>query len=170
MLWTVATTIAAFGGFPAWWLPVPLALGWLAVLLTATDLARRRLPDALTLPAYPAAVVLLAVVSWLGPGVDLALRALGGACLFGLAHAAVHLVAPTALGAGDVKLAGVLGALLGAVSWLALIQGAFLAGLVTLGLAALRPKTALPGVPHGPGLLTATWTITVLPPAASPFG
>ena len=43
------------------------------------------------------------------------------------AYAAVHLAAPAALGAGDVKLAAPLGAVLGGVSWEALVVGGVLA-------------------------------------------
>ncbi|MGH3601406.1 MAG: prepilin peptidase, partial [Pseudonocardiaceae bacterium] len=48
----------ASGGLPVWWWPIPLVLGWAGVLLAGADLVARRLPDALTLPAYPVFAVL----------------------------------------------------------------------------------------------------------------
>jgi leader peptidase (prepilin peptidase)/N-methyltransferase len=148
---------ASAGLLPWWWVPVPLLLGWLAVPLAAADLARLRLPDALTLPAYPllGLAVALAAVAGADPGIGL--RAVVGVLLFGGTHAVVHVLVPRALGAGDVKLAGSLGAVLGAVGWPALAVAATLAAVVTLGVATLRrARTA----PHGPGLLVATWLVT----------
>ena len=83
------------------WLPVLLGLGWLAVAAGAVDLLHQRLPDALTLPALPLALLLLAP---LGP--EVVLRAVVGAVVAFVAYAAAHLAAPAAMGAGDVKLAG----------------------------------------------------------------
>lgn len=179
VLWALVAWRAAVGGMPPGWLPVPLALAWFGVLLAATDLVCRRLPNALTLPAYPVLAALLGVAAWYGPGTALGLRAVGGALLFGGAHAVVHLLAPRSLGAGDVKLAGVLGAVLAAVSWPALALGALLAALCTAGYAAVRAlrrhglgyRAGRPGgrtltardptLPHGPGMLAAAWLVTL---------
>lgn len=54
----VAALWAVAGGrlgahVPLWWWPVPLLLAWGGVLLGGADLIAQRLPDALTLPAYP---------------------------------------------------------------------------------------------------------------------
>ncbi|GAB3009749.1 prepilin peptidase [Saccharothrix stipae] len=147
VLWFVAWALA-----PPRWLPVPLLVAWLGVLLTVTDLRHRRLPDALTLPAYPA----IGVALWLC-GADL-WRALAGCLLFGGFHLLVRLVAPAAMGGGDVKLAGSLGAVLASVSWLALPVGALLASALTLVLGRWWPDD---GIPHGPGLVAATWLVAV---------
>ncbi|MFE2753059.1 prepilin peptidase [Actinosynnema sp. NPDC059335] len=149
VLWFVAWALA-----PPAWLPVPLLLAWLGVLLTATDLRHHRLPDALTLPAYPA----IGLALWLcgaDPG-----RALAGCLLFGGFHLLIHLLAPASMGGGDVKLAGSLGAVLAAVSWQALPVAAVLASVITLLLAVRRPGRT---VPHGPGLLAATWLMSLRP-------
>jgi leader peptidase (prepilin peptidase)/N-methyltransferase len=147
ILWFVAWALA-----PPHWLPVPLLLAWLGVLLVVTDLRHQRLPDALTLPAYPA----IGVTLWLC-GADL-WRALAGCLLFGGFHLAVRLLAPSAMGGGDVKLAGPLGAVLASVSWPALPTAALLAGAITLLLSTRWPTDA---IPHAPGLLTATWLATL---------
>lgn len=139
---------------------MPLVLGWFAVPLVAADLARRRLPDRLTLPAYPILGLTVALAAAIGPGPHLALRATAGAIAFGGVHLAVRLLAPRALGGGDVKLAGSLGAILGAVQWAALAVAATLAAVITAGIAlATRSRAA----PHGPGLLAATWLVAAFP-------
>jgi leader peptidase (prepilin peptidase) / N-methyltransferase len=151
--WRVASDL-----LPCWWLPVPLVLGWLAVPLIAVDLARCRLPDLFTLSAYPLLGLAVGVASFLGSSPGLGVRALAGVLLFGGAHVVVHLISPRGVGGGDVKLAGSLGAVLGAVGWFALVVGALLAAVITLCVALVRrARTA----PHGPGLLLATWLIAV---------
>jgi leader peptidase (prepilin peptidase)/N-methyltransferase len=152
---------------PAWWLPVPAALAWLAVVLTATDLRHRRLPNAVTVPAYPATAGLLTVAALAGPGPGLAARAVAAAAILLAVHAAVHLAAPGHLGAGDVKLAGVVGAVLGAVSWSALLVGPVVAALVTAVLAVTSRDGA---APHGPGLLVAALLAAVFPAAGALAG
>jgi leader peptidase (prepilin peptidase)/N-methyltransferase len=156
-LWAVPSGVAAAGVVPAPWLPAWLGLGALAVAGSATDLTARRLPDALTLPA---AVLALAALVPLG-ATTLAAGALG-AVLLGGALAAVHLAAPGALGAGDVKLAPAVGAPLAAASWgaLALVPVLAAAGVVAaVTVTALvrggRPAT----VPYGPPLLIAAWVL-----------
>jgi leader peptidase (prepilin peptidase)/N-methyltransferase len=149
----------AAGSLPSWWLPVPLVLGWFAVPLVAADLARRRLPDRLTLAAYPAIGLCIGTAA-VGGGPALGLRAVVGVLLFGGAHALVRLLRPTAMGGGDVKLAGSLGAVLAAVGWPALAVAAALAACVTAVLAVARRARA---APHGPGLLAATWLIAAFP-------
>ncbi|MEU4806092.1 A24 family peptidase [Actinosynnema sp. NPDC023587] len=151
-LW--ATTVAA-ADVPGRWLPVPLLLSWLVVLFAVTDYRHRRLPDALTLPAYP----VLALVLWFA-GADLGRSVIGCLLFFGV-HWAVHRWRPSALGGGDVKLAGALGAVLGAVSWLALPVAAGVASAITL-VGALRRSRC--GLPHGPGLTGATWLTSVWGP------
>jgi leader peptidase (prepilin peptidase)/N-methyltransferase len=78
----------------------------------------------------------------------------------------VHLAAPGALGAGDVKLALALGAASAAASWSVLVAAALIASTVTavLGLVSAATGTlarAGPrwgvGVPHGPSMLVAGW-------------
>jgi len=153
LLWAVPAGVVAAGAAPAAWLPAWLGLGMLVVAGSATDLAARRLPDALT---RPATVLALAALLPLGPRA--ALASLLGAVVLGGAHAAVHLAAPGALGAGDVKLAPALGAPLAAASWGALAVAPVLAAAGVLALVLAR--RARPGtVPFGPPLLAATWVV-----------
>jgi leader peptidase (prepilin peptidase)/N-methyltransferase len=146
--WAVVGGAAAAGALPGAWVPVLLALTWFGVAAGAVDLAHRRLPDALTLPALPAALLLVAPLGPAALG-----RAAGVAVLAAAAHAAVRLVAPGAMGGGDVKLAAPLGAVLGAVSWPAAVLAAAVAAAATAVLAAVLRRRS---VPHGPSMLLAT--------------
>ncbi|MCR6482617.1 A24 family peptidase [Amycolatopsis sp. OK19-0408] len=177
----VAGVLAAVGvtavtaRWPAWWLPVPVALTAVGVPLALADVRHFRLPDVLTLSAYPLFGAAIGVAALGGGGPALAVRAVAGALVFGGAHAVVRRLAPHSLGAGDVKLAGSLGAVLGAVGWFALALAAVLAALFSLVFAAVRkicgraPPAPHPApahrVPHGPALLLATWLCAVLPGA-----
>jgi leader peptidase (prepilin peptidase)/N-methyltransferase len=157
------------GLLPAWWLPVPMLLAWFGVLLAAVDLAHRRLPDPLTFAAYPVLGGVIAVAAVVGPHAWLGVGALVGAVAFGGAHAVVHFLAPHSLGRGDVKLAGSLGAVLGALGWPALVLATVLASVITAGLAVFAGRTGFRSVhgrraaPHGPGLLVATWLMAAFP-------
>ncbi|WP_232376727.1 prepilin peptidase [Amycolatopsis aidingensis] len=157
--------------WPGWWLPVPLVLTGFGVPLALADLAHRRLPNVLTLPLYPAVGLALGIAAVAAPGTAPVTGALLGALVFGGAHLLVHLAAPAALGAGDVKLAGSLGAVLGVGGWAVLVLAACLAAVaaamatvVAAVVARLRRAGARRhGVPHGPGLLAATWLVAVFP-------
>src|ERR1044072_3279360 len=99
-------------------------LAWMAAL-SAYDIRERRLPNWLTLPG---AVAVATVPAAAGRG----LPALGGAgASFGF-YLVVHLLAPSAMGAGDVKLALGTGALTGALGFdvwmLAAVGGPLRAG------------------------------------------
>lgn len=158
----------AVGALPAWWCAVPLLLGWLAVPLAAVDLSACRLPNALTYAAYPILGTALAVAAACGPDHSLAVRALLGTAVFGGAHALVRWFAPAALGAGDVKLAGSLGAVLGALGWQSLLLATALAATITL-LLALTPRaqaTPIPTTRPPTSQAQATSTPTPLPLSA----
>jgi leader peptidase (prepilin peptidase) / N-methyltransferase len=122
---------------------------WFGAAAGAVDVRHRRLPDALTLPALPVALLLLVPLGGAALG-----RAVAVAATAVALHAAVHLAAPSALGAGDVKLAAPLGAVLGAVAWPAALLAAVLASVLTAGAAVLLRRRA--GLPHGPSMLLAT--------------
>jgi leader peptidase (prepilin peptidase)/N-methyltransferase len=137
---------------PPRWLPLALLVAWLGVVLSVVDFRHRRLPDAVTLPAWP---LVGAALWWAGAD---PWRAVAGAALLFAFHLAVRLLAPGAMGGGDVKLAGPVGAVLASVSWWALPAGVVAASATTLVVAlALPPRRRAGGVPHGPGLLTAAW-------------
>ncbi len=129
-LWAATGAGWAAGLIPDVWVPTVLGLGWLAVAASVVDVRHRRLPNALTVPAFPVALLLLLPV---GPAA--VVRGAGGAVLAVALHVAVHLVDRRAVGAGDVKLAAPLGAVLAAVAWPALAFAAVLAALLTASVA-----------------------------------
>lgn len=142
-----------------WAVAAYLYLAAAGVALAVIDGEVKRLPDVIVLPSYVVVALLLTVAAagagdW-GPLV----RAAGGAAVTFAFYLALALVQPAAMGFGDVKLAGVLGALMGYLSWSALVVatfGAFLLGAVVgvLLIATSRGgrKTALA---FGPFMITA---------------
>lgn len=151
--------LARFGAQPA---SAAFAyLGVLAVALTEIDAAVQRLPDRLTLTAYPALVVLLGLGAVTGAGASAFARSL----LAGLALAACYLLLALLsggqLGGGDVKLAGLIGLVLGWLGWGTLLAGAA-AGFVlaaTSGLVMLATRRASwrTMISFGPYMLWGAW-------------
>jgi len=151
----VALLIEKFGGQPA-----VAAFAYLAVIgvaLAEIDLAVQRLPDRLTLPAYPALIVLFAVAAatqddWPAFG-----RALLGGLLVGAAYLLLGLASGGQLGGGDIKLAGLVGLVLGWLSWQTLIAGAcagfLIAGLISAVLLLARRIRRGSPISFGPYLL-----------------
>ncbi|TCP46274.1 leader peptidase (prepilin peptidase)/N-methyltransferase [Tamaricihabitans halophyticus] len=166
-LWALLGWRFGAGALPGWWFSVPLSVAALAAPLIVADLRHRRLPNVFTAAAYPIlGGVLLAAAIGNDDGWLLG-RAVLGVLVFGGAHALVHLLAPGALGAGDVKLAGSLGGVLGALGWPALVFAAVLAALCAGLLAVFASSTGRwrGGVPHGPGLLLAVLAVAAFPSA-----
>jgi leader peptidase (prepilin peptidase)/N-methyltransferase len=167
--WSALADRWAVGQVSSGWFPLLLGLAWLTVAAGAVDLVHRRLPDALTLPALPAALLLVSPLGWASVG-----RAAAGAAVLAGAYLAVRLVAPSALGAGDVKLAGPVGAVLAAASWPAVVLGAMLAALLTaiaalIGLLSRRWGLGA-AVPHGPAMLMSGCVVAVSAALAGPAG
>lgn len=162
-LWAVIDGRAGLG-VPLWWWPVPALLAWGGVLLGGADLVARRLPDALTLPAYPLAAAVLGIAAVGAGHVGPLIRAAMGALLWAGGYAAIRLISPGALGGGDVKLAGSLGALTAATSWPGLLVAVFVAGVLTAMVAVPARMLGHSDVPHGPAMLTAAWLVVLHPP------
>ncbi|MDR7303300.1 prepilin peptidase [Haloactinomyces albus] len=164
LLWALVAVRIVAGALPLWWAAVPLLVGWLAVVLTTCDLLAGRLPDALTLSAYPATAAVLGLAACGGGVPGMASRALLGVVLFAGSYACVRLVSPSAMGAGDVKLAGSLGAVAGAVSPGAVLLTMAAAAVVTIAAAGVARRAT---VPHGPAMLLPAWLVTAFPSATS---
>jgi leader peptidase (prepilin peptidase)/N-methyltransferase len=114
----------------SWELPAYLYLVAISVALALIDIDVHRLPNAIVLPSYGVAAVLLLLPAMLDHRWDDYLRALaGGAVLFAVYFLLV-LIHPAGMGFGDVKLAGVLGAYLGWLGWGVLAVGGFLGFLL----------------------------------------
>ncbi len=152
------------------WVLLAAALGYLAVLawkLTVTDIRTRRLPDRLTVPAYPVSAVLLGAAALIAgePG-RFAGMALGGVLLFG-GYLLLRMASPSGLGLGDVKLAGVLGLYLGFAGWSCVLAGAaagfVLGGLWGLGLLVSRRGTGKTRIAFGPFMLAGALLALAVP-------
>ena len=136
----------------------------LSVALAVIDLHHRRLPDLLTLPAYPAAGLLLGVGALTAPGglrhFAGALTGMGAAWLFFLLLVLIH---PACLGWGDVKLSGVIGLYLGWLGITAVAAGLFgasaLAAVTGLVLIAAGRATRKSQIPFGPFMLVAALAV-----------
>lgn len=138
----------------------PLALAaftlWVATLIVglAIDLDQRLLPDELTLPVVPLA--LLYAVSGLNPLVgDALLPAVGAAVVIPLAlYLPSLLFGAGAFGLGDVKLLGGVGLMLGLERTLAGLAGGLVVSGVVLGVLLLTRRIGRRSyVPFGPFLI-----------------
>jgi leader peptidase (prepilin peptidase)/N-methyltransferase len=153
-------------------LPAYLYLAAAGLALALIDVDHHRLPDAIVLPSYAVVAVMLTVASAVtGDWWALARAAIGAAALFA-AYATLWLAYPSGMGLGDVKLAGVLGALLGWLSWSALVIGTFagfvlgaLYGVALMALGRAGRKTA---IPFGPFMIAGSLlAVFVAAPLAS---
>jgi leader peptidase (prepilin peptidase) / N-methyltransferase len=165
----LALLAGRFGGQP-----LTLALGFLGALgvaLAAIDISVQRLPDRLTLPAYPVLTALLAIAAVTGHDLAALWRALLGGLVLGAAYLLLGLVRPGQLGGGDIKLAGLAGLALGWLGWRAVLTGAalgfVLAGLAGLVLLAARRVTLRGTISFGPFLLGGALLVIL---AAGPAG
>src|SRR5690606_14908055 len=130
------------------------------------DLRVHRLPNRLTLPSYAVIAGLLVLAAGLANAWgSLVGAAIGGAALWG-AFFALMLVYPAGMGFGDVKLAGLLGMVLGWLGAGPLVVGLFAAfcygGLTGLGLMLARRASRNSPIPFGPFLLLGFWTAVLL--------
>lgn len=150
---------AAFAG-ASWTLPALLYLAAVGLALTLIDLDVHRLPNAIVLPSYPVAAVLLLVADLAPDGrldTGTAVRALvGAAALFGF-YFLLAFIYPAGMAFGDVKLAGLLGLYLGWFGWGALVVGSFgaflLGGVFSVGLLLTRRAGRKSGIPFGPWMI-----------------
>lgn len=171
------TPLAAVGGVGLWWALAPrqswvaaaayAATLWVMVALAAIDLDVHRLPDAIQLPAYPVLSVLLAAASWTVGSWS----SLGRAAVAAVALLAIFLLLALVgggMGLGDVKLAGLLGLLLGWLSWAHVLMGVaaglLLGGVVGVALLVTRTAGRKAEFAYGPPLLAgAALAVLALP-------
>jgi leader peptidase (prepilin peptidase) / N-methyltransferase len=156
---TLAAVVLRFGLSPV--LPAFCYLAAAGVPLAFIDARQRRLPDVLTLPSYPACLLLLGVAAPFLPGgsgrfVHALIGMAAAVAFFGL----LLLVSPAGIGLGDVKLAGPLGAYLGWLGAAAFVTGLLaawlLAAVTAIGLLLARRATRKTEIPFGPFLIAST--------------
>lgn len=151
----LALLLGHFGGHPD---VVAFAFfGALSVALAAIDIAVQRLPDPLTLPAYPILIALLASAAIASHDLAALGRALLGGLALAVGYLLLALLRPGQLGGGDIKLAGIAGLALGWLGWPTLIAGAALSfvlcAVVSLALLAARRITLHSAICFGPFIL-----------------
>lgn len=130
-------------------------------LLLATDLDQRLLPDLITLPAIPLAL-LVGLLGWNPLVADALPGALLAAVVIPAGLYALSIpFGAGAIGIGDLKLLVSVGLLAGLGRTLAgVLVGALLAGVVVLALLGLRRVTLRTYIPFGPFLIVgAVWGI-----------
>ncbi len=148
-------------------LPAVWYLAAAGVALAVIDAREHRLPDRLTLPSYPAAVVLLGGGGLLLPhGWWHLLRALAGLAAAGAFFLVLALIRPGDLGWGDVKLSGLLGFYLGwfgAGAVAAGVAGAFVLAAVTgLALIAAGRATRKSHLPFGAFMIASALAVIAM--------
>lgn len=144
-----------FGWSPV--LPAFLYLGAIGVALTMIDLDVKRLPNAIVLPSYGVAAVLLGIAAIVTTDPRSFVGALLGMAALFLLYFMLVLVHPAGMGFGDVKLAGVLGLYLGWLGWAEVAVGGFLGflfgGVVGAGMMLVRKAGRKSQLPFGPFML-----------------
>jgi len=168
-VWT-ALAGAAAAALLAWALPASflllscLVLAAFGVLLSAIDLRVLRLPDPVVLASFVATALLLtAEAGWTGHWSAYARAWLGGIAAL-CAYLLFALLPGAPMGLGDVKLAGVLGLVLGYLGWPAVVLGLVLPFLVNgpFALVALVRRGRKAVSPFGPALLIGALVTVVL--------
>lgn len=138
-------------------LPAMLYFTAMGISLALIDLDIGRLPNAIVYPSYLVVGSLLAIAALAQHDAAALLRAgVGATVLFG-AYFAVAYLFPAGMGFGDVKLAGIVGGVLGFMSYPVLAVGAFAAfaigSIVGIAGIALRPGTPKSSIAFGPFMI-----------------
>ena len=165
----IAMTVALFAGtalrFGAdWAVPAYLVFFLCLVSISVIDTQRQIIPNRIVYPTIFASVPLLALAALVGGEWDRFGHALIGASLAWLALLVIHIISPSGMGFGDVRLAFVLGLVLGWISLGHVVTGLFL-GVVLIAvigvvLAVLRLRSLQEHIAFGP-FLAAGSTLAV---------
>ncbi len=150
-----ATLVASH--WPSADLPALLWTAAAGVALFVIDLDLHRLPDAIVLPSYAAVAGLLAAGAAVTGDLPAGRAALSAASWLGVYGALWAGTLGRGMGLGDVKLAGLLGLVLGWLGWgpsvLGLFAGFALGAAVGIWLVVTGRVTGRTPIPHGPFML-----------------
>ncbi|HWH97301.1 MAG TPA: A24 family peptidase [Pseudolysinimonas sp.] len=138
-------------------LPAFLAVMSIGTAISIVDLREKRIPNRMLLMATPALAVLLVAGVLVHSKPERVLAVLAGAAAMFALYFVIALVAPAAMGMGDVKLAALLGGALGAAGltgWLVGLLAAFLIGGVVAIIALAAGRVGWRGsIPFGPWMI-----------------
>jgi leader peptidase (prepilin peptidase)/N-methyltransferase len=134
---------------------------WVLVVLTVIDLEHNLLPDKIVYPTFVIAWAALIVIALVRDEPDRLVDAAIGAMVFGGFFFLVALVYPAGMGGGDIKLAFVLGTMLGFVEGIGVVVvGMFLSFLIGavagVGVMLATGRGRKSQVPFGPFLALGT--------------
>lgn len=161
------TMLATFGGRA-----VVLPFMWLVpVLVTASvvDLRTMLIPKRVAWVGFGGGIAaIVATAAWLGATDTLTSAFIGSAAYFGVL-AVMHVVMPSGMGFGDVRLALLLGLYLGWIDWRLTLFGLLIANVVFLAYALPRRLTASQRhSPFGPALAAGTLIAIAFYPSLLP--
>ncbi len=132
-----------------------------SIALAAIDVDTHRLPNSIVLPSYPVLAALLGASALLTGDVETAARAAAGAGILFAGYLLLAFISPRGMGMGDVKLAGVIGLVLGFSGWAAVAVGTLaaflLGGMVGIALILAGRARRNTGIPFGPWMLGGAW-------------
>lgn len=133
------------------------ALLGVGVWLTVIDARTHRLPNRIVLPTLATSVVLVVVDAVATGQVDGLVRAALGMVFLGVFYALLRAISGAGVGGGDVKLAAVIGVVLGWHGWQEFVVGSaaafVLAALYALVLIALRRADGSTRIAFGPWMV-----------------
>jgi leader peptidase (prepilin peptidase)/N-methyltransferase len=156
---TELATGALFVGVALWfvdpWQAALLApfLG-LLVAISVIDVRHKKIPNRLVYPSLVVAALFIVVADLAGGGLD-AVSAAAGFLVYGLVLLVIALIAPKGMGMGDVKLAALIGLVLGCLglAFVAVAAGvAVLLGGMGAIVALVGGASRKTGIPFGPFL------------------
>jgi leader peptidase (prepilin peptidase)/N-methyltransferase len=170
---TLASITACLFGLLAWRVGVRpellaySALAAVCVPLATIDVLEQRLPAKLLMPAYPIVAALLALAALMGHNGATMLRSIAAMTVLLAFYLTIAFAAPGALGAADIRLAGLLGLALGWPGWTTVIVGTLFGllygSLTSATMIALRCATHHTLIPFGPALIAGAFTGLLLP-------
>jgi leader peptidase (prepilin peptidase) / N-methyltransferase len=142
-------------------------LATVCVPLSAIDVIEKRMPSRLLVPAYPGLIVLFGIAAAVEHNAAALLRSLAGMAILFTFYLIIGLASRGALGAADIRLAGLLGLALAWPGWDIFVSGAALGllygGFTGAAMIVLRRASRHTLIPLGPALIVGAFTALLVP-------
>lgn len=152
---STALTVAAF-----------VAFGVIGAALAIIDIRTHRLPNRLVAVGGITGLVLLVAAALTSSRMDALIRALLAALVLFAAYLMLRMLSAGGVGAGDVKLAAVIGLYLGWLGWgsvlVATLAGFVLGGVFAAAMMLARRADRRTAIPFGPWMLAGAWVAIAL--------